>query len=136
MSHTRLWTAAAILALALVIGFALSVPHTRDISHTPAQGAPAAAPSVTLRDSFTKGLHTIAGTIEAPNACTTVTADATTTSDASGAEGIAVSVSMPKDVGVCLQLPTAENFSVTVSAPAHAPITVTVNGAEASTTFP
>ena len=60
MNHKRLWIAAAIIALVIVGGFVLSVPHTRDIGHpAAAQTAAASVPAVTLHDVYTKGVHTI-----------------------------------------------------------------------------
>jgi len=66
MSHKRLWIAAAIIAIALIAGFALSVPHTSDITQEPAKIESEVIPSVTIRDVFKKGTHTITGTIEVP----------------------------------------------------------------------
>ena len=133
MNHKRFWVAAAILALIVIIGFALSVPHTRDTGKV-AESEKAAVPSVSLHDSFKKGVHTITGSFQAPNACSVATADATVSGDASSTQKILIDISIPADVGVCLQVPTPINFSVTISAPAHLPISATVNGSEASTT--
>lgn len=135
MNHTHFWTAAAIIACVVVIGFAFSVPHTHDIvKTTTTPSSVTAVPAVTLHDSFKKGLHTITGSLEAPNACTIVTARAVISGNASSTESIVVPISMPNDVGVCLQLSTLVNFSVTISAPAHLPMRATVNGHEATTT--
>ncbi len=134
MSHTRLWVAAAIIAIAIIGGFMLSVPHTRDVIQAPPPPAAVVVPLVTLHDAFAKGTHTITGSLEAPDACTIVTATSTLEGDASTTESVAVAVSMPSDTGVCLQMPTQMNFSTTITAPAHVPITATVNGSVASTT--
>ena len=138
MNHTRLWVVAAIIALIVIAGFALSVPHTRDVAVTVSkQATPASIPVVTLQDAFKKNLHTITGSIEAPDACIIVTAVATVTGAASSTQKILVAVSMPSDTGgVCLQLPTLMNFKTTVSAPAGLPLIATVNGVLASTTAP
>ena len=138
MNHTRLWVVAAIIALIVIAGFALSVPHTRDVAVTVSkQATPASIPVVTLQDAFKKNWHTITGSIEAPDACIIVTADATVTGAASSTQKILVAVSMPSDTGgVCLQLPTLMNFKTTVSAPAGLPLIATVNGVLASTTAP
>ncbi|MDE2021731.1 MAG: hypothetical protein KGI71_02295 [Patescibacteria group bacterium] len=134
MNHTRLWIAAAIIAIVIVAGFVLSVPHTREVAQTPAPQPVAAVPSVTLHDVFKKGIHTITGSLEAPDACTIVTATTSLEGDASSTQDILLAVSMPPDTGVCLQLPTRMDFSTTAAAPALTPITVTVNGVVASTT--
>ncbi len=136
MNHMRLWVAASIIALFVGGGFVLSVPHTRDIATAPReQASPARIPAVTLHDAFKKNLHTITGSIEAPDACTLVTATATVAGNASSTEDILVAISMPSDTGgVCLQLPTLMSFKTSVSAPAGLPLTATVNGIIASTT--
>ncbi|MBI4088813.1 hypothetical protein HY415_01830 [Candidatus Kaiserbacteria bacterium] len=132
MSHKRLWVAAAIISFFILAGFMFSVPHTRDIAQVPIQESAPVIPSVTLRDIFKKGVHTITGSVEAPNACTTVTALASLRSGASGAGGIEVAITLSNGTGVCLELPTQISFSTTIAAPAGAPITATINGVTAT----
>lgn len=136
MKHMRLGIAAAIIAFIILAGFVLSVPHTRDVIQAPKKDSVMASstPLVTLRDAFKKGLHTITGSVEAPDACATITASSTLVGDASSTESIRVDISLPVDAGICLQLPTPANFRVTIAAPEHAPLTATVNGVTASTT--
>jgi len=134
MNHTRLWTAAAIITLVLVISFILSVPHTRDVAEAPLLAATSSTPVVSMRDTFKKGVHTITGSLDVPNACTGAVATASVVGDASSTERVLVEISSPKDEGVCLQLPTEANFSITIEAPAGLPITATVNGITANTT--
>lgn len=135
MNHSRLWVVATIIAAVVLFGFVLSVPRTGDLAAKPLQSAvEKMVPSVSLRDSFKKGLHTLTGSLEVPNACTAVTARASRMEDASGTEGIQVELSFPDDTGVCLQVPTRATFSTTVNAPAKLPITVFVNGDIATTT--
>lgn len=134
MNHSRLWVVATIIAAVVLFGFVLSVPRTGDLAAKPLQSAAETVPSVSLRDSFKKGLHTLTGSLEVPNACTAVTARASRMEDASGIEGIQVELSFPDDTGVCLQVPTRVTFSTTVNAPAKLPITVFVNGGIATTT--
>ena len=69
MSRKHLWISATIIACVIFISFALSVPHTRDVSVEQSLAETANIPLVTLRDSFRKGVHTISGSFEAPNAC-------------------------------------------------------------------
>ena len=129
MSHMRLWVSAAIIASVILAAFALSVPHTRDVGEkSPLPAAIASAPVVTLRDSFKKGMHTISGSIETPNACTAVKASATIAGNASSTKSILVAILMQTDSGVCLQGPTHANFQTTIAAPAYMPITLIVNG--------
>lgn len=134
MNHSRLWVVATIIAAVVLVGFVLSVPHTRDLATKSLQKVAEAVPSVSLRDSFKKGVHTLTGSLEVPNVCTAVTARASLTENASGDGGIRVELSFPDDTGVCLQMPTRAAFSATVSAPAKLPITVFVNGSIATTT--
>lgn len=135
MSHKRLLISSAIIALAILISFVFSVPHTRDVAQKlPSTAETVSVPVVTLRDVFKKGLHTISGSIQVQNACTIVNASATLSGNASSTEGILVEISVQSDSGICLQLPTQANFQTTISAPANLPFTVTVNGSSATTT--
>ncbi|HET9641500.1 MAG TPA: hypothetical protein VFP46_01460 [Candidatus Paceibacterota bacterium] len=133
MSHTRLWIAAAIIAAVIVVGFVLTVPHTTEAPRSVQTQEAAPAPTVSIRDSYKKGTHTLTGSVLAPDACTTIAAEASlaggTTSPA-----ILVALTTTPASGVCLELPTSLPFKVTVSAPAKAAIQTTLNGALASTT--
>lgn len=134
MTHTRLWVAATIIAGIIAVGFIVSVPHTRDIpAERQSLAAASTTPAVSLRDSYRKGVHTLSGSVDAPNPCTSLTASATlagTTTDGS----ILLSISMPEDTGICLQTITPLSFSTTIAAGANIPVSVTVNGAPASVT--
>lgn len=130
MNQKRLWVVTAIIALIIVVGFVFSVPHTRDIPLEKAtEEVEQTIPQVTLQDVFKKGLHTITGSLEVPNACVAVMANATLIG-----EGIEVAISLSSDEGVCLQVPTIVTFKTTITAPAQVPLSVTVNGVAASTT--
>jgi hypothetical protein len=135
MKHTRFWTAAIILALALIIGFALSVPHTRDVEQVLPPTEETSVPLVTLHDAFKKGVHTITGSLEASNACAVLAAEAVLMGEATSTESILIRLSLSEDVGVCLQVPTPMDFSVTISAPAGLPLSATINDSVASTTI-
>ncbi|MFA6519398.1 MAG: hypothetical protein WCT41_01070 [Candidatus Paceibacterota bacterium] len=136
MNHKRLWIAAAIIAVAIFIGFVLSVPHTRDVGDSKfSQNAAPSVPSVSLRDSFKKGVHTITGSVEAPNACASASAKASLAGEGSES-AILVALTLKDDGGVCLQVPTRVTFSVTISAPVDLAIIATVNGESATTTAP
>ena len=132
MKYSRLRVLAAIIASVILVSFFLSAPRARDGAKPIVQSSATSVPVVTLKDSFKKGVHTITGSLTATNACTTVTADASLSGDASST--IVVALSVPEDSGICLQVPTEESFSATVSAPARLPIHVTVNGVPATTT--
>ena len=134
MTHMRLWASAGIIAAVILIAFALSVPHTRDVAVKPLPIVASIVPTVTLHDAFKKGMHTISGSIETPNACTPVSASASLVGNASTTQSILVAVSTQTDLGICLQVPTLTNFKTTVSAPANLLITATVNGLVATTT--
>lgn len=132
MTHTRLWIVATIIAGIILAGFVLSVPHTRDISEpVSSTEATITPPVVKVRDTYKKGTHTITGSVEAPNACTVLSA-AAVYDEAASAPAIRIALSMPKDTGICLQQSVALTFSVTVGAPANMPITATVNDMEAA----
>ncbi len=135
MTHTRLWVAATIIAGIILVGFILSVPHTRDISsQARLEEATTTVPDVSLRDVFKKGVHTLTGSIDAPNPCTTLSAAASLVGSASSTQSILVALSMPVDTGTCLQQVTSLTFSTTIVAPAHMPLTATVNGSPATVT--
>lgn len=135
MSHTRLLAAAAIIALAVIAGFLFYVPRTGDMlqSEKNEKNVPA-VPSVSLRDSFKKGVHTITGSVEAPDACTTASAQASLVGDTPATSRIIVAVSLESGGGVCLELPTPASFSATIEAVAGIPLSATVNGVSATTT--
>lgn len=136
MNHTRLWTAATIIGIIVLLGFALSVPHTNDSEEILAVQSETTVPVVTVRDTFKKGLHTITGSVEAPNACTSVSAEASLSGEASSAESILITLIMPTDEGICLQTPVRATFETTISAPAELPLVVIINGAVATTSAP
>jgi hypothetical protein len=138
MIRHRYMLAAAIIAAIILIGFVIFTPHTRDLPSAAsiAAAGEASVPAVTLSDAYRKGVHTLSGSLVAPTACTEASAQAATTTDATGAAEIAVAITMPQDSGVCLELPTTLTFSASVAAPAGLPIVVTVNGALATTTAP
>lgn len=136
MKHMRLGTAAGIIALVILLGFVLSVPHTREIAEVSQPEVTTEVPAVTLRDTFKKGVHTITGAVEAQNACATASAEASVAGDATTTESILVAITVLADTDLCLELPTRVPFQTTVTAPARLPILVTVNGAPASTTAP
>lgn len=133
---THLRVAAVLIACVIIAGFLVSAVRMRDArSPKPAEeAATTTVPSVALRDSFKKGVHTITGMIEVPDACTTPSVDVTLAGDASSTESILVSISLPEDAGVCLEIATQARFSATLAAPAGLPISVTVNGAGATVT--
>jgi len=134
MTHTRLWLAASILAGIILVIFFLSVPHTRDIPQAATTSEATPVPTkVSVHDVYKKGTHTLTGTVQAPNPCTTLSATATTVVAAS-TSSILVTISMPEDAGICLQQITQLPFSTTVAAPANVPVSVTVNGTEADVT--
>jgi|SRR3989338_10119437 len=128
--HTRLWASALIIGALIIGGFVLSVPRAREVFEGPtAKTVPLSVPSIVIRDSFKKGMHTITGSVQAPNACSTVTAEASVESD-----HILLALTMPEDTGVCLQVATPIPFSVSIAAPADARIQTTLNGTLATTT--
>ncbi len=134
MSHMRLWAAAAIIALVIIVGFVFSVPRARDGAHPPKTlASTVVTPPVSIHDVFKKGVHTITGSLETPTACSTASAHASLTSGDTPA--ILVAVTLATSDGICLQVPTAVKFSTTVSAPARTPVTATVNGEAATTTM-
>ncbi len=135
MSHKRLWIAGAIIGFIIIGSFVFFVPRARDggeVSKT--QGAVETVPTVSLRDVFKKGTHTITGSVTVPDACQQVTAQATVL-DGPETKSIQVAVTITSEDGVCLQVPTPIKFSTTITAPAGLPLKATVNGKQATTTM-
>ncbi|MDP1707247.1 MAG: hypothetical protein Q8L30_01720 [bacterium] len=129
MNHMRLLVSSAIIVVAIVITFIISVPRTSDVEVT-SMVLPETeiAPTVILRDSFKRGIHTISGSVEAPNVCALVSASAELIGDAQNEEGILVNISMQTDSEICLQIPANISFETTIEAPNNLPISATVNG--------
>lgn len=122
-NHTRLWVAAVIIGVIIIGGFALSVPRAREVPSESGQ-AVAGAPKIVVRDAFKKGIHTISGSVLAPDACTSVLAEASLVG-----EEILLALSMSEDVGICLEVPTSATFSTSLEAPAGASVRTTLSGA-------
>ncbi|MBI2410051.1 hypothetical protein HYV30_03360 [Candidatus Kaiserbacteria bacterium] len=130
MIQGHLRTATIIIAICILIIFGLSVPRARDVpTHAPLNSFVTEIPSaVSIRDTYKKGVHSITGSLEAPNACSSATVVATST-DAE----INLSIAVESDPGICLQVPTKVTFSTQIDAPPALPISVTVNGSPATT---
>jgi len=111
----------------------LSVPRAREVAENGSETMGALVPPVELRDSFKKGVHTISGSVMAPDACTTVSADASV-DETKGSPHILVTLSLPPDNELCLVVPTKQSFSVSATAPQGVPIEVRINGMPATTT--
>jgi hypothetical protein len=132
MSHTRLWAAAAIIALIVLGSFVFSVPHTRDATIPRVAESKEVAPIVRITESYKRGTRTLKGTLTMPDACGRVSAVASPAQD--GTEHIVVQVTLEPSSGICLELPTEASFSVQFDASEQTPVTVFVNGHAASTT--
>lgn len=130
----RLWGAAGIIALIVIGGFVLSVPHTRDIVETKVAVQATSTPALALRDIYKKGIHSISGSLLAPDACAAASAEATLQGDASSSQSILLNITVDDDAGVCLELPTKVSFDTTIQAPANIPITALINGEPATST--
>ena len=133
--RTRFRAASVIIACVVLAGFLFMTPHAREVVRTEAPKPAEPAQVVALRDAYRKGVHSISGTLDVPDACATVSASAETAGTASSTETIIVALVVPTTEGVCLQVPSLAAFAVKVSAPAGARVSsVTVNGRTASTT--
>lgn len=136
MTHTRLGLVATIIAGIILVGFVISVPHTRDSADLLESTTEviATVPEVTVRDVYRKGTHTITGSLQVPNPCSVIETQATLEGADSDTKSILVAITIPKDTGICLQEPVTLPFSVTIPAPTNLPIQVTVNGITATVT--
>lgn len=134
MLLSRLWVPAAIIAAAIIAFFLLSAPHANaPLTPLAAETAASSTPIVTVHDAFRKGVHTLSGSLQAPDPCVIASAAATLTG-ASTSEEILLDITLPPDTDVCLQEPAAAAFSTTLTAPPGLPLHVRVNGADATTT--
>ena len=131
MMYSRSRLAIGVLIGILAFSFFFSVPRTRDVIEQSLPVVAPEAPSVSVQDTFKKGSHTITGSVEAPNACATIHAEALYENAETPDARIHIVITMTPYEGTCLQLPTRMRFSVTVSAPAKLPIIATVNDAPA-----
>lgn len=138
MSHSRLWVAAAIIALIVIVSFVLSVPHTRDITETSGKSKETPLPTITVQDSYKKGVHTISGSIILPNACAAVGTEAGLMgAESSSTPHIVLAISTIDEGGICLQLPTTTTFKTSVATTTQKlPMVVMFNGTIATTTTP
>lgn len=137
MNHKRLWIVAALIACLILASFLVSFLRAKEATR-PSTAVPAltgtTTPAVSFKDTYRRGTHTLSGTVTAPDACVTPEVNATLQGDASSTQSILLSISLPEDTGVCLQIPTEVPFSTTLNAPSGLPITVAVNGVIATTT--
>lgn len=132
-AHARFWMAALILAVVIVGGFALSVPHAREVAESVPQedAVSETAPLVSLEDSYDEGVRTIEGVVLAPDACATVGAEAVL-----AVERIQVDVMVMRDEELCLEIPAEREFSASIEAADDAPLDVRINGVLATSTAP
>lgn len=134
--NTRLALIALVIVLVLVCGFWLFTPRAPKVpTPAPARAAIAASttPAVSLTDSYKKGVHTLSGSVMAPDACAQVTATAAFATS-TGSQEIDLELSLPATQGVCLEVPTEAAFKTTVAAPSGLPVVVELNGVIATTT--
>lgn len=122
-NHTRLWAAATIIGAIIIGGFVLSVPRGREVPEGSAQ-ATAGVPKIVVRNAFKKGVHTLSGSVLAPDACTSVSAEASLVGDE-----ILLALSMSEDVDICLEVSTPVTFSTSLEAPVGASVRTTLNDA-------
>lgn len=138
--HTmRVWSPAVIIAAVLIIGFVLSVPRVRDLGgKSPVDTSTPYSPVVYVHDVYTskKGTHAITAKISLPDACTTISGEASAApgASASSTDVITLALDMPDTSGVCLEEPATTTLTFNVSAGKGAVVTATINGTNASTT--
>lgn len=127
MSHKRLYIAAAIVAVLVLISFLISVPRAEDGAEVARTEETSTVPSeISLSSVYNKGAYTISGAVLAPDACTSATTEARLVGDP--ATGIEVAITLSESDDVCLEIPTMTRFSLSLTAPAELPIAATVNG--------
>jgi hypothetical protein len=130
MMHQR-WIVSGIVIAVVIAAFLFSVPRTTEIPEDVPAVSSVAVPSVLVEDSVRRGVHTLSGSIEAPDACSTVVAQASYEGADTENAHILLAVTLTLSEGVCLEVPTRMRFTATVTAPAGVPIEATVNGERA-----
>jgi hypothetical protein len=89
-------------------------------------------PVVPVRDIYKKGTHTITGSLDLPNPCSTVSVESML--EGEPPERILILLTVLTDEGICVQEKTATPFETSLTAPEGVPLRVLVNGSEASVT--
>lgn len=129
----RTWILLGVFLGVFIIAFGIFV-----FKITPSPGVPPtttdAAPVSGLQftDTVKKGVHTIRGSAVAPTACTMLSAAVAAPAGTSTA--IRVDLTVPRDEGICLTIPTTLSFSVSVGAPDTSPVQIYINNVLATTT--
>lgn len=129
-SRARLAAGVGIGILLFTLFF--SVPRTSDsIDDAVSTQVSPEAPKVTVQDVYKKGVHTLTGSLEADNACASVSSEAFHERGDERESHIRVAITLVHHEGTCLQLPTRMRFTTSLTAPAKLPIVATVNGSPA-----
>lgn len=128
----RSWIIAGALIIALIGAYgvyALKAGEGANAPKPPANSAPAAS-VVSVKDVYSKGIHTITGVVLAPDACTSIETTVATSSAPS------LYLVTPADGDICLELPTEVPFSAEIDADATTSTMVYLNEVLATTTSP
>jgi hypothetical protein len=128
MMHQRIWLLGGSIAFVILASFLFSVPRTTEVAEAPPSSPEVEVPRLTLKDTFRRGVHTLSGSVEAPNACAEVAASATYEESDTENAHILLAATLTLTEGLCLEILTKIPFAATVSAPANTPIVATVNG--------
>ncbi len=130
------WMATGIFLVVVIIAFGVFVFHITESTapETPMlDSGNAAITEIQLTNKYSKGVHTVRVTASVPTACTALSATSSLV-DSTSTPTIRVDLAAPVDEGMCLQLLTPHTFTLSVSAPANAPVMLYTNGAFATTT--
>lgn len=124
-------------ALVIVIGIFVFSGHLSDTPRTSTITTATTTSSlirlVSLTHSYRRGKYTISGKVIVPTPCYVVTAQ-TTLASSTTPPTIKLSLSAPRDSGICLQLQATTTFSVTQRANKRVNIDTYLNGVLATTT--
>ena len=126
--HVQLAVAAFIVVLVIV--YLLFAFHTQDGAMPKATGQTVPQVALTqIKSLYAKGSYRVSGAVSVPTPCYTLSSQVSTATSS-----IRIDLSSPVDTGVCLQVPTAETFSVSAVGSKGASIQVYLNGKLATTT--
>lgn len=125
-----------IFILIVIVGIFIFSKHVSDVPRAVTKTATTTQPVIylsSLSHSYHRGNYTISGAVIVPTPCYVVAAQ-TTLVPSTTPPVIKLDLSVPEDIGTCLQLQATSTFRVTQHAASHAVIRTYLNGTLATTT--
>jgi hypothetical protein len=118
-----------VVVLCAVLFFAIRITEGPSQAVRKTATASSSVTLLSVKDSYSKGTHTVSGSVLVPTVCTPLTATSSVSETA-----IRVDVNSTEDTKVCLQLPATTTFKISADADIDTPVQIYVNGTLATTT--